>query len=137
MNSFDTRKNQSDLPSVWSVARRSMRITDPRATRPASAARSSSAIRAHGVERCLTIKQVAGLLGYSTKQLRRLCQQGKIRTVQASRRAQHRIPISALREFFAKDQSYWATSSNREFERRLLAEGDVDTGAEAPPSEKP
>jgi hypothetical protein len=77
------------------------------------------------------------LLGYSTKQLRRLCQQGKIRTVQASRRAQHRIPVSALREFFEKNQSYWAVSSDREFERSLLAECRAGASAENPDSEKP
>lgn len=137
MNSLASKSNPSDPQSIWTLARHSMRIAAPRAERPAAAVRSSSIIRAHGVERCLTVKQVAGLLGYSTKQLRRLCQQGKIRTVQASRRAQHRIPVSALREFFEKNQSYWALSSDREFERGLLAECRAAGAAEGRGSEKP
>jgi excisionase family DNA binding protein len=118
--------------SVWNVARQTMRLAAPQAKRPAAVARSSSTIRAPGVERCLTIKQVAGLLGYSTKQLRRLCHQGKIRTVQASRRAQHRIPLSALREFFKRNQLYRSISSVREFERDLLADCASDTDTENP-----
>ena len=75
------------------------------------------------------------MLGYSTKQLRRLCHQGKIRTVQASPRAQHRIPLSALREFFKKNQVYWSISSDREFERDLLADCAPDTATESPRDE--
>ncbi len=136
MNSA-SKQIQRDPQSIWGVARQTMRIAAPRASRPAAAARSYSAIRAPGVERCLTVKQVAGLLGYSTKQLRRLCRQGKIRTVQASRRAQHRIPISALREFFKKNQSYWTDCSDREFERHLLAECQETARLENPDAKNP
>ncbi|HTW88229.1 MAG TPA: helix-turn-helix domain-containing protein, partial [Candidatus Binataceae bacterium] len=88
------------------------------------------------IERCLTVKQVAGLLGYSTKQIRRLCRQGKIRTVQSSPRAQHRIPISALRDFFGKNQLHWEISADREFERALLSGCDAIPGVEDPSSER-
>ena len=136
MNTLASKKNHNDTQSIWTLARQGMRAAAPPAKRPAAAGRSSSVARAHGLERCLTVKQVAGLLGYSTKQLRRLCQQGKIRTVQASRRAQYRIPVSALREFFNQNQSYWALASDHEFERSLLAECRAAEGGETQPSEK-
>ena len=120
MDSPASKKAQSSLQSVWSLARQTMQIPTSGPKRRAAATRSPSIVRARGVERCLTVKQVAALLGYSDKQLRRLCQQGKIRTVQASRHAQHRIPVSSLREFFEKNQLYWALSADREFEQTLL-----------------
>lgn len=129
MDSPGSKKAQSSPQSIWNLARQTMQIPTSGPKRRAAAARSSSIVRARGVERCLTVKQVAALLGYSDKQLRRLCHQGKIRTIQASRRAQHRIPVSALREFFEKNQLYWALSADREFEQTLLAAcrgGDTD-----------
>lgn len=120
MDSPPPGKDPSQVLSVWSLARQSRRLPPSDAERRTAGTRSASIGRARGVDRCLTVKQVAALLGYSEKQIRRLCRQGKIRTVQASRRAQHRIPLSALREFFEKDQSYWALHSEREFERTLF-----------------
>lgn len=89
-----------------------------------AAARWSLAHPGRGVERCLSVKQVAVLLGYSAKQVRRLCRQGTIRTVHYSARAQYRIPLSALREFLSRDQSYWATRSKADFDRELAVACD-------------
>jgi excisionase family DNA binding protein len=96
----------------------------PRRQNRNGAAAKSSAPRRPKIDRYFTIRQVAEFLSYSPKQIRRLCEQGKIRTIQASPRAHHRIALSALREFLNQDQSYWADQSDREFQRELLASCD-------------
>jgi len=66
--------------------------------------------------------------------MRRLCEQGKIRTIQASKGAHHRIPLGALKVFLQQSQSYWAARSDLEFERTVIealsvaAEPDKPTG---------
>ncbi len=118
---MDSKLPESREKSVWQVFRQGERRGDQGAMRRAGGSRSSSTtIRARGIERCYTVRQVAALLGYSEKTLRRLCHQGKIRTVQSSPRAQHRIPLSAVQEFFERSQYYWAFRSQAEFEQAVL-----------------
>lgn len=87
--------------------------------------------RRRGIERCLNVKQVAAILGYSEKQVRRLCRDGTIRTLRSSARAQNRIPLSALRELFERDQSYWCARSEFESERMLAEALLPNEGAKA------
>jgi excisionase family DNA binding protein len=75
--------------------------------------------RLRGIDHCLTVREVAAILGYSEKHVQRMCRMGTIRTVRSSPRAQNRIPLSALRDFFERDQSYWAFRAEFETEQNL------------------
>jgi helix-turn-helix protein len=115
MESVDTnRKEKCPQPASEAMSRAEAGSRD-------GAARLFSTPRRRGIERCLKVKQVAAILGYSVKQVRRLCREGTIRTLRSSARAQNRIPLSALRELFERDQSYWSSRSEFESER-ILAE---------------
>jgi excisionase family DNA binding protein len=72
------------------------------------------------LDRCFTIREVAEFLAYSEKQIRRLCEQGKIRAIKASKHGHYRIPLRAVRLFLKRSHSYWATRSELEFERAVL-----------------